>query len=429
VLSEDAESAGQSGLRWVLSQVQSPEPTGGGPAPGRGGAGLGNDFYAGAAGVLFACAEARLGGRPAADELASLMRDRLVAAGNGPHTGDGEGGEEPGLYVGVAGRLVGLQTWARVADDPTAETAADRLSDHAPQWAGDRSDHDIISGDAGVLLALVHATTDTGLAAGVGERLLAAAVPAGAGLDWTARTGVPFLMPNFSHGGAGIAYALAAAADSCGRPDFLTAAAAGGARLAELGDHPTGWVLPHSLPQQNWAAPVSYGWCHGPTGTVRLFLLLDHLQPAAGWSTVVDHCLNAIRISGLPVRRYPGFWDNLGVCCGTAGVGDLALDRFQATGDEGWLDWADSLAADVFDRAVTDTTGTWWQHTDHTAKPSLLPPTVGLMEGTAGIAAWLLRLARLHRDGPTAAVLRWPDRPLPLVAEGPITLRSPGKNS
>ena len=28
--------------------------------------------------------------------------------------------------------------------------------------------------------------------------------------------------------------------------------------------------------------------------------------------------------SGLPARRYPGFWDNVGQCCGSAGVADFS---------------------------------------------------------------------------------------------------------
>jgi hypothetical protein len=33
------------------------------------------------------------------------------------------------------------------------------------------------------------------------------------------------------------------------------------------------------------------------------------------------------------------------------------------------------------------------------------------MQGTAGIASWLLRLSRVQRDGPEAERIRWPDRP------------------
>jgi len=249
----DAEWTGRSGLGWVLSQVEPGAPTGGGSPqePKRARVGIGADLYSGAAGVLFGCAEARLGGRADADDLALLMQDRLVAAPADPHTATAAAeGEQAGLYIGVAGQLVGLRTWARVAEDPAAAAAADRRCARAWQWTGDRGDHGIISGDAGILLALLHATTDTALAAKIGDRLLAAAVPAGAGLDWTARAGVPFLVPNFSHGGAGIAYALAAAAGPCGRSDFLTAAAAGATRVAELGDHPTGWVPPTPGPNR-----------------------------------------------------------------------------------------------------------------------------------------------------------------------------------
>jgi hypothetical protein len=54
----------------------------------------------------------------------------------------------------------------------------------------------------------------------------------------------------------------------------------------------------------------------------------------------------------IPERQYPGFWDNIGQCCGTAGVGELALDRYQATGDEQWLTWSDALAEDIMKRTV-----------------------------------------------------------------------------
>jgi len=33
------------------------------------------------------------------------------------------------------------------------------------------------------------------------------------------------------------------------------------------------------------------------------------------------------------------------------------------------------------------------------------------MQGAAGIAGWLLRLARLRRDGVSAQRIWWPDRP------------------
>jgi hypothetical protein len=101
--------------------------------------------------------------------------------------------------------------------------------------------------------------------------------------------------------------------------------------------------------------------------------------------------------SGEP-RLYPGYWDNLARCCGTAGVGQLLIDRYQATGGVALLDWADSLATDVNARAVAPTSGVTWANTEHTRIPPELRPEPGFMQGAAGIAAWLARLHALHTE-------------------------------
>ena len=179
-----------------------------------------------------------------------------------------------------------------------------------------------------------------------------------------------------------------------------------------MGSRPDGTLaVPHSIPQQDWAAPVSYGWCHGPAGTVRLFELLGRLRPGEGWDDHAAAGRRAVRESGLPARLYPGFWDNLGQCCGTAGVGELALDRYQQGGGQQWLAWAQTLARDVLDRCIADESGVRWSQTEHTLTPPELEPAVGWMQGAAGIASWLLRLARLQRDGASAQRICWPDRP------------------
>jgi Lanthionine synthetase C-like protein len=158
------------------------------------------------------------------------------------------------------------------------------------------------------------------------------------------------------------------------------------------------------MPQRPGGAAVSYGWCHGPAGTVRLFILLNEIDPAPRWQHAVDACLQALRDSRLPARLYPGYWDNLGRCCGTASVGQLLLDRYQATGDAALLDWAGTLAADVAGRAVSTPHGVAWSNTEHTRTPPELPPEPGLMQGAAGIAGWLARLGglRIHPDTPAA---------------------------
>jgi lantibiotic modifying enzyme len=228
--------------------------------------------------------------------------------------------------------------------------------------------------------------------------LVASAEPGPDGLQWRMVAGYTHLMPGFSHGTAGVAYALAAAGRRLDRPDLVAVASRGADALLALGHTPDGWALPLIIPPQAHRPAVNFGWCHGPTGTVRLFLMLDAIDPQPRWQHAVDACVQALIDSGLPARLYPGFWDNLGRCCGTAGVGRLVLDRYQATGDTDLLDWADVLAADVIDRAVITPDGVTWSHTEHTRSPSELPPEPGLMQGAAGIAGWLARLDAVHAD-------------------------------
>jgi hypothetical protein len=252
----------------------------------------------------------------------------------------------------------------------------------------------------------------------IADRLAAAArwpdgEPHG-GPDWTTGDSFAYSMPNFSHGAAGIGFVLATASGPLGRPDLLDLAAAAGRRLERLGRRLDGTLtVPLTIPHRATAAPVAYGWCHGSAGTSRLFTLLDRLRPGEGWAGCAAASRAAIRASGLPARLWPGFWDNLGQCCGTAGVGEAVLDHYQDTGDRDWLDFADVLAADLLRRAIADGDGVRWSHTEHRVSPPELEPVVGWMQGAAGIAGFLLRLDRLHRDGPGAPRLPWPDRPPP----------------
>lgn len=95
---------------------------------------------------------------------------------------------------------------------------------------------------------------------------------------------------------------------------------------------------------------------------------------------------------------YPGYWDNLARCCGTAGVGQLLLDRYQATGETALRDWAGTLAADVVGRAVVTPQGLTWSNTEYTRPVPELPPEPGFMQGAAGIGGWLARLHALTTD-------------------------------
>jgi lantibiotic modifying enzyme len=416
--------AAREALRWVTDAAV---PVPGGlawPETRQPDSRIRDDLYDGTAGVLMALAEARLSGIAGFDAAAAAAAGRLSYLGG---TDPADPPPDPRcaeLYIGLAGYPVALRAWAAVSGDQAAAAAADGTMESLAgliQADLPASEYrDLIMGEVGILLALV--TMGAGPAAAraagwIADRLAVAAQwPDGqpGGPDWLMGGDYGALQPNFSHGAAGIGFVLATASGPLGRPELLDLAAAAGRRLERLGRRPDGTLtVPVTIPQRPLAEPATYGWCHGAAGTSRFFTLLDRLRPGEGWAGCAAASRAAIRASGLPARLWPGFWDNLGQCCGTAGVGELALDHYQDTGDRDWLGFADELAADVLSRAIADADGVRWSHTEYRLHPPELEPVVGWMQGAAGIAGFLLRLDRLHRDGPAATRLPWPDRPPP----------------
>ena len=292
----------------------------------------------------------------------------------------------------------------------------------SPPFAPHARINDATLGTAGNLLGAiwVHRRGSEGataLAHRTADILLAEGEPTTAGTDW------PFvprrftrdlpperparLMPNWSHGLAGIAAALAVAGTELARPDLVEAARAGAEHLVTLGDtREDGFVVPHFVPPVDDFDEVTFTWCHGPTGTSLLFTALEHagVEDVAGESPEQwqRRCLHSLRTSGIPERLRPGFWDNDGRCCGTAGVGDVFLDAWQRRGVDDDLAFAQVLGDALVERAIVDGDRACWRFTEHRNDDPLLPPGVGWMQGTAGIAAYLLRLARVLREGRTA---------------------------
>jgi len=391
------QAAGTAALRWALAN----------PDPGR-------TLYDGSAGLLVALAEAHLCDVPSFARSAHEIRDDLVSwvdtcpgvAGDAAEGSHADGS----LYNGLAGTATSLQVWAAATGDDLAAAAAQRALAILGQAAVDPSRpprlDDLLTGTAGWLLALLRATPLPldGIAR-LSDRLVSAAIPAGDGYDWRMGQGVPSVFTGYSHGAAGICAALAQAAAPLNRPELLDLARAGAARLLAIGRQTDGSVVLPRLLNESPAAGPSFGWCHGPTGTLRLFRLLDRLDPGGGWADAVDGCRRAVRSSGLPTRRWPGFWDNVGQCCGTAGVGEMALDAYQETEDPQWLSWSVELADDVLALSRSDSDGRYWQNVEHTRTPAELPPRSGWAMGASGVGSWLLRLDRVRRTGPLATAL------------------------
>jgi hypothetical protein len=294
------------------------------------------------------------------------------------------------LYFGLAGVAVALRALGR-------DAGADRaLGLVRARFDGQRWNEmfELLMGNAGIGLGALHAG-DLDLAVIAVEPYLSTADRTEHGVNWAVRPSPP-RSHHVAHGTLGIAYALAAVGTAAERDDMIEMALAGAADVVGQNEAgPDGFLVRHSDPphRPDLIERYSYGWCNGPAGDAQVFHLLARVTGDRAWSDLGDRCWRTVRESGLPRRIRPGFWDNNGRCCGTAGVLALACDRIAERGDD--LGFANVLVDDLAARAIVDDAGARWSNHEHRAGPPDLEPLAGWAMGNAGIVRELLRYARL----------------------------------
>jgi lantibiotic modifying enzyme len=356
-----------------------------------------DSLYTGTPGVvLFFLEASRLTGdqsfltdaRGGADYLISIIGDQ----------------KENGLYTGVAGTGFVLIETFKATKDPKYREAGLRcaqvISERAKkvgkgvEWSDTT---DIIAGGAGIGLFLLYAAAELSqpafreLAVDAARRLLELGIPESTGLKWRMSPNFARLMPNFSHGTAGIAYFLATVFKATGQKQFLDGAISGANYLASIADtENNACLIFHNEPE---GKNLYYlGWCHGPVGTARLFYRLYQVTGDKGWMEWVGKSARGLVQSGIPEKQTPGFWNNVSQCCGSAGVAEFFLNLYRITKDISYLEFSKRVTGNLLTRATRDREGMRWIQAEHRIKPDLLIAQTGYMQGAAGIGMLMLHI-------------------------------------
>jgi hypothetical protein len=410
---ETAQALAAGALDWLLRSARADE-TGLTWTPAVPGTEADFTLYHGSAGIVLALLEAQ---RHFGDDRYGDAAGRGAAAVAAAVDGE----ESSSLYFGLAGLAVALRAAGVQLGDSAAGAAADRALDRVrARFDGQRWGvmFELLAGNAGIALGALQAG-DLDLAVLAVEPYLRTADPTPGGVNWAVRPG-PARSHHLAHGTLGIVYALAAVGAAAGRRDLTDLALAGAADVVARDEAgPEGFVVPHSDPphRPDLIERYSYGWCNGPAGDAQVFRLLGAVTQDRAWAALADRCWNTVTRSGLPRRLRPGFWDNNGRCCGTAGVLALACDRHaEQAGHDGQaasLGFACVLAEDLAARATADAGGVRWSNHEHRATPSALDPRTGWAMGSAGIIRELLRFARISAGRDPAYAVPWPGHPAP----------------
>lgn len=320
------------------------------------------------------------------------------------------------LYGSLPGAGIALYEVYRATGETPYRDGALRCVDlvHAYARQHDGADgwppyNDVLNGNAGTGLFLLYAAREMGhapsrdLALGLGRLSLERAIPEQGGLTWKLREDRAFVLPNFSHGAAGVGYFLASLYQETGQADFLDAARAAATYLHAIArTEDGGFLVPYGWPDPDWEGYYDVGWAHGPAGTARLFYRLGQITGEAAWMDLVHASARGIRQSGLPGPPQPGFGEapfKPDLRFGTASVALFFLDLYQATGEASYLAFARQLVDHLLDRATHDADGLRWEAPrydffEHPGEPAAF---TGYFYGAAGYGLLLLRLDAAER--------------------------------
>ena len=315
------------------------------------------------------------------------------------------------FYYGAAGIGFTLYEAYKTTGDKRYRTGALRCVELIHKNARPEGDgvvwtnfNDILFGNAGTGLFLLYVAREMNhapsraLAIRAGRALLGRGVAEHGGLNWKFRQGADVVLPNFSHGVAGIGYFMATLYAETKQKEFLAAARAAAKYLKAIAKRDGGvFLVPYGWPNPQWKDYYEIGWAHGAAGTARFFFRLWQITKEPAWLEVVKDCARGIMQSGLPGTPKAGFGTQpfrIDMRFGSASAADFLLNLYRHTGDKDYIDFARLVTDDVLKKATVDRLGMRWVFPREAfmSAPGTVAAFTGYFYGSAGYGLLLLRL-------------------------------------
>ncbi len=296
---------------------------------------------------------------------------------NLPQTADTSVNWRFGLYHDICGAGTSLLRYYEATGDDNAKYGVLNIVDFLTENAIDYGDsvawgpgNDLLGGLAGTGLFLLEVGNKLDLpesktlAEKVGQTLLARAIREGTGLNWYFGQDRPFVLPNFSHGTAGISFFLARLGEASGNEMFTQAAKSGYEYLLSIASDTLGggFLLPYGVPN-DWPSGFEMGWAHGPAGTARFFQEQYRITGNQEWLDEMKSCYETGVLAGYPDSINPIFGsyiDPINSRFGMAGLAHLAIDLYLLTGEKSYLDFGKKVVDHIITYSRVTDEGMYW---------------------------------------------------------------------
>lgn len=332
-----------------------------------------------------------------ADFLLASLPDTAVSADN------------VGLYTGLAGIGYTLAEAYRSSQDERYKLGLIKTIDllalsaestpYGIHWGATT---DIVYGASGIGLFLNEVADEfnlpkaDSLSKHAAKQLLEQMTREPDGVRWKMKPDMDIHMDNFSHGTAGVAYYLLQMHERTERMVYLETAVAAG-----------DWLLSHSTEQGQVPHHLPGGeelyyqsWCHGPAGTSRLYHLLWEFTGDQKWMDAINRSAKGTMELGIDKNQTPGFWNNVGRCCGDVGVAEHYLWLYQITQNKAYLNFAKTMTQKAIGLGTQTPQGLKWIHAENRRSPEEVAAQTGLMQGSAGMGLWFLQLDAFDNKRP-----------------------------
>lgn len=268
---------------------------------------------------------------------------------------------------------------------------------------------DILSGSAGAGLFLLYAskqmdhTESLAVATRVGDALIAHSISEHNGLTW--KRGPNFILPNFSHGAAGIGYFLISLYEETQEVRFLEAALKAAKYLNAIAKTDDGvFLIPYGFPDIGWGTPYDLGWAHGPAGTSRFFYRLWEITGDSEWLVRVWQGAKGIELSGMPGPStgmdYGEEQFKMDMRFGQASVARFFLSLYTSSKKEKYKQYARSLVDDIISNGFKDSDGLHWPTERYRFMTNRGDPAdfTGYFYGAAGYGLLLLHMDAVENE-------------------------------
>lgn len=207
-------------------------------------------------------------------------------------------------------------------------------------------------------------------------------------------------VPNFECGTAGVGYILAVAYEISKNEKYLEAAKEAAKHILAIavkqGD---GFLVPwHDNPNEDVIFYLST--CHGPAGTSRLFYQLYKVTNDEGYLAHIDSLYKGQRHVNAPEKQSVGYWNNVGICCGAAGITQFAINYNILTNSEDSKDLAELTGSILLGQQEKQEDGKSiaWPIAYERVKPQNISRAISYAAGVAGIGVALIQLYLFFED-------------------------------